>query len=374
MLFPYLYISKIILEMSEYLLLHKSEIFWVFGVIVVIFLLRTLTEYLHNKIANKDLLLLREERVIPLILIKHLINLVWWILGLITLVFVFVEAEEYKFILDKFYLILYLVGLVLVTVMAANIAQHWFKKNIQKKIDEKEDPSGLKFYRYVAIVAIYFFGLLFALLAFPSLRNVAQAALSGAGVLAIIFGLAAQEALSNLIGGVFIISFKPFKIGDKVKVTDTMVGTVTDITLRHTVIRNFENKMIVIPNSVINKEKLINYDLGENKCCEHVQVGISYESDVVLAKKIMQDVCEKHPLTMDNRTKIEKKNGAHMVKTALISLDDSSVTLRAWVWAKNFDDSFQIKCDVLEEIKQRFKEEGVNIPYPNRTLHIVKEK
>jgi small-conductance mechanosensitive channel len=58
--------------------------------------------------------------------------------------------------------------------------------------------------------------------------------------------------------------------------------------------------MIVIPNVVINKEKLINYDLGEQKCCERIEIRISYESNVVLAKKIMQEECEKHPLILDN--------------------------------------------------------------------------
>ncbi len=139
--------------------------------------------------------------------------------------------------------------------------------------------------RKVAAAAIYFAGIIFGLLAFPSLRGVAQTALGGAGVLALIIGVASQEALSNLVGGLFTISFKPFKIGDVIKITEHKVDTVTDITLRHCIIRNFENKMIVIPNSVINKEILVNYDLGELKCCEFVEMGISYDSNVTLAKK-----------------------------------------------------------------------------------------
>lgn len=192
--------------------------------------------------------------------------------------------------------------------------------------------------------------------------------------MALIIGVASQEALSNLIGGIFIIVFKPFKIGDTVKVTDTMVGRVTDITLRHTVIRNFENKMIVIPNAIMNKEKLINYDLGELKCCERIEIGISYDSDVVLAKTIMREECEKHPLIFDNRTEIDIQDGKPMVKTALTELNDSSVTIRAWAWAKDFSDSFQIKIDVLESIKMRFDQEGIEIPFPYRTIVMKKDK
>lgn len=359
--------------MEEFFITYKSQIIWTISIVSAIIALRTVTKFFFNRISNSDLINPQINRVIPLIIIKHLLNTVWWILGIIAFIFVFVKAEKYKFLLDKFYLVLYLVGLVLVTIMAAAISKHWFKKNIQKKIDKNEDPSALKFYRYVAAVAIYFFGLLFALLAFPSLKNVAQAALGGAGVLALIVGLAAQEALSNLIGGAFIVSFKPFKIGDKIKISDTMVGTVTDITLRHTVIKNYENKMIVIPNSVINKEKLINFDLDESKCCEHIVIGISYDSDVTLAKSIMREECENHPLTYDNRTASEKKKGLPIVKTALISLNDSSVDIRAWVWAKSVGDAFDIKCDVLESIKKRFQAEGIDIPFPIRTIYIKNE-
>lgn len=149
-----------------------------------------------------------------------------------------------------------------------------------------------------------------------------------------------------------------------------MLGTVTDITLRHTIIRNFENKMIVIPNAVINKEKLINYDLGELKCCERIEIGISYDSNIDLAKKIMQDECENHPLIYDNRTELDKLDGKPVVKTALTKLNDSSMTIRAWAWAANYGESFSLQCDVLESVKKRFDKEGIEIPFPNRTITI----
>lgn len=147
-----------------------------------------------------------------------------------------------------------------------------------------------------------------------------------------------------------------------------MVGRVTDITLRHTIIRNFDNKMIVIPNAVINKEKIINYDLDEHKICERLEIGISYDSDIDLAKKIMREECENHPLILDNRSPLDKEEGKPIVRTALLSLDDFSISIRAWAWARNFTDSFSLKCDVLESIKKRFDQEGIEIPFPYRTI------
>ncbi len=225
-----------------------------------------------------------------------------------------------------------------------------------------------KFLRYIVVIFIGLIGALIASLAFPELKGIAQTALGGAGILALIVGFAAQEALANITGGLFIISFKPFRIGDLVKISDSMVGRVTDITLRHTIIRNFDNKMIVIPNAVINKEKIINYDLDEHKICERLEIGISYDSDIDLAKKIMREECENHPLILDNRSPLDKKEGKPIVRTALISLDDFSISIRAWAWSRNFTDSFSLKCDVLESIKKRFDQEGIEIPFPYRTI------
>ncbi|WP_317901831.1 mechanosensitive ion channel family protein [Cerina litoralis] len=174
------------------------------------------------------------------------------------------------------------------------------------------------------------------------------------------------------MGGIFIITFKPFRTGDLIEIDDATIGTVMDITLRHTVIRNYKNGMIVIPNSIVNKEKIVNFDIGEKKSCEFIDIGISYDSDVDFAKKIMQEECGNHPLIFDNRSAEEKHNNVPVVKTALIGLDDSSVQLRAWAWANSYVDAASLKRDVLESIKKRFDKEGIDIPYPHRTV-IIKD-
>ncbi len=165
-----------------------------------------------------------------------------------------------------------------------------------------------------------------------------------------------------------------FKIGDIIKLDETMVGKVTDITLRHTIIRNYENKMIVIPNSVINKEKLINYDLGERMCCQWIEVGISYGSNIDTAKHIMREECEDHPNLLDNRSELDKYNNVKKVIIRVVKLDESAVTLRAWAWAANFEDAFQMKCDLYESIKKRFDKEGIEIPFPHRTMVFKQEQ
>ncbi|TLP70608.1 mechanosensitive ion channel family protein [Maribacter sp. ACAM166] len=359
--------------MKEFLILYTSHIIWTVGVIVTVVVLRFLTTLLHNWLVKKEVEKFPGETTEPVDLIKRILNTLWLVIGVIALGFVFVDREMDAVILDKIELVLYLGFLSVFVIVAAATTNMWFKKSIQRKIEYQYDYTSYKFLRYVAVFAIYFVGIIFALLAFPSMRVVANTALGGAGVIALIAGVASQEALANVVGGVFIIGFKPFKLGDVVKVTDTMVGTVTDITLRHTIIRNFENKMIVIPNSIINKEKLINYDLGDLKCCEHIEMGISYDSDVAMAKKIMQEECEKHSLIYDNRSEQDINDGKPMVKTAMIKINESTMTIRAWAWTRNFSDSFSLKCDVNETIKERFDAIGVDLAYPTRTIYLKNE-
>ena len=226
----------------------------------------------------------------------------------------------------------------------------------------------------MVVVGIYFIGLLLGIMAFPSLRGIAQTALGGAGIIAVIAGFAAQEALANVVSGLFIIAFKPFKVGDVIELEDTKEGTVVDITLRHTVIRGYDNRMIVIPNSIINKEKLVNSDLGDLRCCERIEIGISYDSDIDFAKKILQEECENHPLILDNRTEEQRQQKAPIVKTAIRELGDYAIKIRAWAWVRNYSEMYQLRYDVYESVKKRFGKEGIEIPFPYHNVVLKKEE
>lgn len=360
--------------MELFLETHKTDIIYGIIIILAVIVLRGLTNKLHNWLAKDRQSKFPSETIKPIHLLKRILNILWIVLGLIALTYLIVDTSLQSSLVDDFKIVLY-VGIVMsFTVIAASTANIWFKHDIQKKIETEQDPTSFQFLRHVALFGIYFIGILLSILAFPSLKGFAQTALGGVGVLTLIAGFASQEALSNVIGGVFIIIFKPFRVGQLIKITDTMVGRVTDITLRHTVIRNYENKMIVIPNSIINKERLINYDMGELKCCERIEIRISYNSDIDLAKKIMQEECENHPLILDNRSESDIQEGKPIVKTAIIALNESAVIVRAWTWERNYSDSFQLKIDVLESIKKRFDKEGIVIPFPSRTVVMSSNK
>ncbi len=234
------------------------------------------------------------------------------------------------------------------------------------------DETKIGFLRQIVITAIYIIGVSAFLSLIPGMEKVSNSILASAGILAMAVGLASQEALSNVIGGLFIIFSRPFKVGDFIKVDDIVTGTIVEITLRHTVIRNIENRMILIPNSKINSSTVINSNFGDTHTCSLVDVGVAYNTDLDRAMALIQEVAMDHPLLIDKRSPEDKKNNVPQVLVRVIELGSSAITLRAWAWADGNANAFVLKCDLLKAIKERFDREGIEIPYPYSN-HIIRQ-
>lgn len=260
-------------------------------------------------------------------------------------------------------------GIILITFVLALIFNRVYFSWIRKRsVYLKNNPTKYNFLGHFLTALIYIIGFSFAIIAIPQLKTLATSLLAGASILALGVTLASQQALSNIVSGIFIVIFKPFRVNDRLSIRDNMSGIVEDITLRHTVIRNFENRRIIIPNSVISNEAITNSDLGDEKICRFLEMGISYDSDIDLAKKILFEEVRHHPDYFDVRSKEDLANNTPEVTVRVLSMGDSSVNLRAWVWAQNSGKSFVMHCDLLESVKKRFDREGIEIPFPHRTI------
>jgi len=260
------------------------------------------------------------------------------------------------------------IGIILITIIVDFILDRFFKRIIKRAtVELNTDPTNYQFLRHLINALIYTVGISVAIYMMPELRVLATSLLAGAGVLAVAVGFASQQALSNIISGVFIVVFKPFRIGDRIKISDRS-GVVEDISLRHTVIRDFENRRIIIPNAHISEEVIINSDYVDDKICKWIDIGISYASNIELAKFIVKDEIINHRLHIDPRTAQQIEDGAELAPVKVVNLGESSVDLRGWAWAKDSPDAFEMGCDLYESIKLRFDIEGIEIPFPHRTL------
>lgn len=203
---------------------------------------------------------------------------------------------------------------------------------------------------------------------FTALKEIVKTLLTGGGVLALVLGLAAQEAVGNLVSGMMILFFKPFKVGDLIKTNNGLVGTVLDISLRHTVIKTYENTQIMIPNSEINKATLENVTAADFKG-DFLILQISYESDLDLAISIIAEEIMKHPDFLDLRSAAEKAEGIPAVKVRCTNFLDSGIELKAALQSRSSAVGYAMLSDLRISIKKRFDEAGIVIPYPQVVIH-----
>ena len=255
------------------------------------------------------------------------------------------------------------------TLIISSIFRRWMQKHIDISTKFlKIDATSYRFFKNSITGLIYVIGIGLVIYLVPSLRSLAVSVFAGAGILAIIIGFASQQAFSNIVSGIFIVIFKPFRVGDWIKTQGNIYGVVEDINLRHTTVKDFENKRYIIPNNIISNETIENLSIGDERIRKHVEFGISYDSDVDKAIKIIRSEVKKHPLWTDQRTKKEKDSGEEEVPIKVISLGDFSVNIRSYVWVKNPSDSWIIYTDLLKNVKKRFDNECIEIPFPYRTI------
>ncbi|MCB0261269.1 MAG: mechanosensitive ion channel [Calditrichaeota bacterium] len=184
-------------------------------------------------------------------------------------------------------------------------------------------------------------------------------AILGAAGLAV--GLALQGSLANFAGGVLILLFKPFKVGDVID-AQGYLGKVNAIQVFQTILKTPDNKTIIIPNGPLSNGSITNFSTEPTRRVDMV-FGIGYDDNIADAKRTLQNL-------VDADTRIMKEPAPQIV---LGELGDSSVNFYVRVWC-NSADYWNIYFDTHEKVKQTFDAEGISIPFPQRDVHLYKHE
>lgn len=184
-------------------------------------------------------------------------------------------------------------------------------------------------------------------------------AILGAAGLAV--GLALQGSLANFAGGVLVLLFRPYQVGDVIE-AQGFIGSVHSIQIFNTVMKTFDNKTIIIPNGDISNGSIVNYST-EPKRRVDMTFGIGYEDDIDKAKGIIEGLIDQDKRIL--------KDPDPMVRVS--ELGDSSVNfvVRVWCEAPNYWDIF---FDMQEKVKKAFDADGISIPYPQQDVHLYKHE
>lgn len=228
---------------------------------------------------------------------------------------------------------------------------HKLLKALKFVMDAREYDISLKLFLYNLSNWALKILLILAILGTLGVETTSFAAVVAAGGLAI--GLALQGTLSNFAGGVLLLLFKPFKVGDFIEAQGIM-GTVKEIGIVNTKLNTPGNQVAIIPNGKLSNENIINYSAEELRK-EILPAGVSYDSDLKKAKSILQQIIKDCEF-------IEAEPAPEVV---VAQLADSAVNFSVRYWAKN-DNFWKARFFVLEEMKSRFDAEGIEIPYPHQ--------
>ena len=246
----------------------------------------------------------------------------------------------------------------MITAIIILIAGLWFIKFInrltRKFFDNKDYDLALESF-LKQLISIGLKVILFvAVVTQLGVESSSLLAVIGSAGLAI--GLALQGSLANFAGGILILFFKPFKIGDFIS-AQGVDGTVKEISIFTTKINTFGNQLAIIPNGQLSNNNIINYNAEETRR-DKIDIGIGYSSNIKKAKDILLEICqEKTTILKDPEPQV-----------FVGELGDSSVNLTLRFWAKN-EDFWEAHFFVMEELKSRFDKANIEIPFPQRVIH-----
>ena len=247
-----------------------------------------------------------------------------------------------------------IVGAVIIVVVGFIIADLFGKLFVKALRAKGTDPSVHNFLRTMLVFILKVLAVLTALSSVGINVNSIIAALGATGIAA---GLGLQDSVKQFASGITILINKPFKSGDFIEI-ENVCGNVTEIKIMYTTMVTLDNKRILVPNSHITSNNLINYT-AENKRRIDLVYSISYDTDIAKAKKVLQEVTRNYDLVL--------KNPAPVI--AVIEHGSGSINLACYVWVYS-KDYWDVLYYMQENVKLAFDKNSITIPYEQIDVHL----
>lgn len=247
-----------------------------------------------------------------------------------------------------------LLAVILIVIIGMK-AIKWMKKWIRTSEKLDKIDSSLRSFA-VSFLSVVGYALLFVtalmILGVPATSFVAVLTTCAAAI-----GLALQGSLSNFAGGIMILLFKPFKVGDYIEAAGES-GVVSEISVVYTEILTLDNKRITIPNGTLTNSVIENYSSEELRRVD-LTFNTSYDCDVETVKRVIKKVIDSNPMAL--------KNPEPFIR--LSAHNDSALTYTVRIWCKNAD-YWDVNFDTIENVKKAFDENGIKIPYNQLDVHV----
>lgn len=234
------------------------------------------------------------------------------------------------------------------------------KRVIVGKRKKQDNEFGRRFSFYMIIkYLIYVLTFITLLQLFGVSLN---ALLVGSAALLVGVGMGLQNIFSDLVSGLFLLFERPIEVGDVIEV-DGIVGRIIDIKLRHTAILDRDGVNLIVPNHKFVAEKVVNWSHNKDERRFHVNVGVSYDSDPKQVTEILRQIALKHPFVI-------KKDEIFPVFVRFADFGDNSLQFQLFFWTRNTFVVENTKSELRYSIFEEFRKAGIQIPFPQRDVHI----
>jgi len=227
--------------------------------------------------------------------------------------------------------------------------------------DQREhvDRMAVKFIAKLVRYGVYAFAFAAYAHFIPALSGVGAASLTSIGMISLIVGFAAQNTLGNLIAGISLLLYRPFKLGDRLQVaapTGIETGIVESLTLGYTLLKTDDNRRVVVPNSLIASQTAINLTANDPRVICSVVMAISHAADIDKARAILFELAGKHPLA------------TQLCGCPLTQSGSAGLMLSLNVWCADAMIANTLRCDLLEQAVKRFAQADIIIPRPETVM------
>ena len=237
---------------------------------------------------------------------------------------------------------------------------------IFRMISRRNKGVHLRYAKSAINVTIIVVGVYSLAQQFDITKDISKVLLQSGSLIVAIATFAAQQALGNIISGFSLSMSKPYEVEDKIKVVQgggiIAEGIVQDITIRHTIIRQFNGESCIVPNSVMDASVITNTNYTEN-IGNFMEIEIGYSADIDRAMDIMQKICINHELTLNTESN----------KVFIKGYTQNGMILKTTVWTGNLDDSFRACSDIRAELVKEFLKNDIEIPYQTVTIYNEQE-
>ena len=234
-----------------------------------------------------------------------------------------------------------------------------------RELHDHVDPTATKFLAQLARFGVYAIALITFARFIPALSGLGTAGWASVSVISVIMGFAAQNTLGNLIAGFSLLLYRPFKLGDQLQVlapTGLETGIVESLTLGYTLLRTDENRCVVVPNSIMAGQTIINLTGNDSRLICLVPIGIGDASEIDRVRAILLEVASHHP-------KAQKVRGCPVTQWG-----NAGAVLTLEVWCSDALTGASLKCDLLEKIARRLQLESLGSGMPQSRVILSRDQ